>query len=240
MIEKVEGIVVNEKNYGDTSKIIDIFTKEHGIIGVIAKGAKGIKSKLRSTTDKLSYGEFTIYYKENKLSLLKEVHILNSLKNIRKDIILIGYSSFLLDLSTQVWKHSFNDNVYSILINSLLKINEGFDALIITNIVELKYLDYLGVMPSLTGCVVCGSNQVVTLSSDKGGYLCSKCRINEPIISDKTMKLIRMYYYVDIAKIDKINISDNIKKQINNFLDEYYEKYTGLYLKSKKFLKEII
>ena len=32
MVIDVEGIVINTKNYGDTSKIIDILTKEYGII----------------------------------------------------------------------------------------------------------------------------------------------------------------------------------------------------------------
>ena len=77
--------------------------QEYGIIGVIAKGAKGIKSKLRSVTEKISYGEFTIYYKKDKLSLLKEVELIDSFKNIRKDIELISYSSYLLDLAFQVW-----------------------------------------------------------------------------------------------------------------------------------------
>ena len=239
MIEKVEGIVINEKPYGDTSKIIDIFTKKYGIIGVIAKGSRTINSKLRSVSERLTYGVFTIYYKENKLSILKEVDIINNLKNIRKDIKLIAYATYLVDLSSQVYKHSYNDTIYDMLISSIKKINDGFDSLIITNIVELKYLDYLGVMPNLSGCIVCGSSNVVTISSSKGGYLCNKCRTNEPLISDKTMKLIRMYYYVDIEKIEKINISDQIKNQINIFLDNYYDKYTGLYLKSKEFLKKI-
>ena len=58
MIEKVEGIVVSEKSYGETSKIINLLTKEYGVIGIIAKGAKTLKSPLRSVTEKLCYGEF--------------------------------------------------------------------------------------------------------------------------------------------------------------------------------------
>ena len=46
MIKSVDGIVVSETNYGETSKIINILTKE-GIIGIIAKGARSIKSPLR-------------------------------------------------------------------------------------------------------------------------------------------------------------------------------------------------
>ena len=79
MIEDLDGIVISEKNYSETSKIINVFTKEHGIIGILAKGAKSIKSPLRSVTTKLTYGTFTVYYKKDKLSTLKEVSIINNL-----------------------------------------------------------------------------------------------------------------------------------------------------------------
>ena len=48
-----------------------------------------------------------------------------------------------------------------------------------------------------------------------------------------------MFYYVDISKIKELNILDKNKYEINKFLEGYYEKYTGLYLKSKDFLKSI-
>ena len=48
-----------------------------------------------------------------------------------------------------------------------------------------------------------------------------------------------MYYYVDISKITKLEVSKQAKNEINIFLDEYYERYTGLYLKSKKFIKNL-
>ena len=68
---------------------------------------------------------------------------------------------------------------------------------------------------------------------------CQKCLENDKIVHPKTIKLIRMFYYVDISKIDKIEISDNIKNEINEFVDDYYDRYSGLYLKSKQFLKNI-
>ena len=36
MISKVEGFIISEVPYGDTSKIINVLTKEHGLIGIIA------------------------------------------------------------------------------------------------------------------------------------------------------------------------------------------------------------
>jgi len=235
----VEGIIINVKNYGDTSKIIDILTKEYGVIGVIAKGCKSIKSNLRSVTDKLTYATFTIYFKKDKLSILSEASVINNFSNIKKDIEKISYASFLIDLTNQVYKQCEDNNLYDLLISSLIKINDNFNSLIITNILELKYLEYLGVMPNLNGCSICGSKSVVTLSSDKGGYLCSKCHTNEPIVSDKAIKLVRMYTLVDINKIEKLDIKKDVVYEVNNFIDDYYDRYTGLYLKSKTFLKNI-
>lgn len=235
----VEGIIINTKNYGDTSKIIDILTKEYGIIGVIAKGCKSLKSNLRSVTDKLTYATFTIYFKKDKLSILSEASIINNFSNIKKDIEKISYASFLLDLTNQVYKQCEDNNLYDLLISALIKINNNFNPLIITNIIELKYLEYLGVMPNINGCSICGSKNVITLSSDKGGYLCSKCHTNEPIVSDKTIKLVRMYTLVDISKISKLDLSKDIVYEVNNFIDDYYDRYTGLYLKSKTFLKKL-
>ena len=47
-----------------------------------------------------------------------------------------------------------------------------------------------------------------------------------------------MFYYVDVGKISKIEVSDVIKKEISLFIDDYYDRYSGLYLKSKAFLED--
>ncbi len=240
MIEKLEGIILNERDYSESSKILNVLTKEHGIVGVIAKGCRSMKSELRSVSEKLIYGHFNLYYKEDKLSTLISVDVIDSFKNIRKEIVKISFATFLLELSEQVYRQNNNNDIYELLISSLTKIDEGLDPMVITNILELKYLTYLGVDPLLEGCSACGNtNAIVGLSIIKGGYICNNCRTTEAIVSPKTIKMIRMFCYVDISKISTIDISEQVKKEINYFLDEYYDEYTGLYLKSKTFLNSL-
>lgn len=242
MLANVEGIVLSETSYSESSKILNVITKEYGVIGVLSKGCKSLKSPLRSVSSKLTYGYFNIQYKKDKLSTLISVDVIDNFKNIKKDLSLksISYSCFILELTDQVMKHNYNDNIFDIMISAIIKINEGFDPLVITNILELKYLHYLGVMPILDKCAVCGSKtSIATLSSSKGGLVCNKCRNNERMVDVKTIKLIRMLYYVDIKKITNLDISIKVKMEINSFLDEYYDLYTGLYLKSKKFIEEL-
>ena len=239
-IIEVEGIVISETPYSESSKIINVITREYGTIGMMAKGANKLKSKLRNGSTKLSYGKYQIHYKDNGLSTLIGVDIINNLKNIKTNITKISYAYYILELVSQVMKHEYNAEIFNVLVSAILKIEEGFDPLIITNILELKMLDYLGVRPVIDECASCGSKtNIITISGDRGGYLCKNCHRNEYIVSDKSIKLIRMFYYVDISKISKLDIKNESKKEIDMFINEYYDRYTGLYLKSKKFINDI-
>lgn len=239
-IEKVTGIVLSDTNYSESSKILNVLTKEHGKIGIISKGCRNLKSSLRSVSSKLTYGYFNIYYKQEGLSVLVSVDIINDFSNIKQDLFKIGYATFLSDLTNQVLKGTSSNEIFDLFINGLIKINDDFDPMIIANIIELKYLNYLGVMPILDCCSVCGSNKkIVTVSSFSGGYLCVNCYKNEYIVDEKTVKLLRMFNYVDISKIKELNILPKNKNEINRFLENYYDRYTGIYLKSKDFLTQL-
>lgn len=237
---KIEGIVISETVYSESSKILNVLTKDLGIIGVMSKGCRKLKSSLRSVSNKLTYGTFNISYKKDGVSTLISVDVIDSFNKIKSDITKISYASFLLELTEQVYKQNNHKNIFDLFINSLIKINEGFDPVVITNILELKYLDYLGVGLMLDGCSICGNTEdIVTISSKHNGYLCKNCIKSEPIFSNKAIKLLRMFYYVNISKISKLELHYDTVREIDNFLDEYYDEYTGLFLKSKQFLKNL-
>ena len=240
MITSVEGVVLSVTPYGETSKIINVYTKEYGVIGIMCKGAMGIKSKLRSLTQKLTYGTFNIYYKKDKLSTLVSIDVINPLKKIKEDILLISYASYISDLVYQVLKQTNEKEIYDDYINSLLKLEEGLNPIVITNILEVKLLDYLGVGLNLTSCIMCGTKkEIVTLSSEKGGLICKNCYMKERLIPISIVKILNMYYLVDIKSVNKLSIKEDIINEINRFLTSYYDDYTGLYLKSKDFLRTI-
>ncbi len=240
MIREFEGIVVSETPYSESSKIINILTKDQGVIGVMAKGAKRIKSSLRVATERFTLGIFSVYYHKDKLSTLVSADIINPLLNIKTDIIKIGYLTYIVELAHQTAKQNDDEHIYAILKSAILKIEEGKDPMVITNILELKMLDYLGVGIDLDKCIKCGSKtNILTISGDEGGYICTDCRTNELIYSDKTIKMFRLYYYVDINSITDLKISEEVTHNIDKILTDYYDRFTGLYLKSKEFLKSV-
>ncbi len=238
---EIEGFILNEVPYGDTSKIINIFTRQ-GIIGCIAKGAKSLKSKLRSGTIKFTYGKFLIDIKENKLSLLREAKTTNELIHIRSDLTKISYLSYLVELTNQILKQTNDFNcLFENFINTVLKIEDNLNPKVLTNIFEIKALDFLGVGINFDCCAKCGAKKnIITIDGDIGGYVCKNCYTNETIYDEKTIKMLRIYYLIDIKSIKELKIKEYIINNIDRFINIYYDRYTGLYLYSKKFLNEII
>ncbi len=240
-IVKTEGIIIGDTNYSESSKILKILTKDYGLISVISKGCRNLKSKLRSISNKLVYANFQIYYKENGISTLISADIIDTLLNISNSIEKISFASYLMDLTHQAYKNSYDGLIYINFIEVLKKINSGFDCEVLTYIYEIKLLDFLGIKPVVDYCTICGNDKnILTISIKDGGYVCQNCYHSGKIYSSKTIKLIRMFLYVDIKKITKIDVSKDVKLELEEFITDYYDEYSGLYLKSRDFLKNLV
>jgi len=240
MISKVTGFIISTISYGDTSLILNVLTQEYGLIGIMAKGVRSIKSRLRTASQKFTYGFFYIYYKEEKLSILKDIDIINPFIELHSDIIKIGYLSYLSELAGQVYKESQDKRIFPLFIEVLTKMNEALDVEVLTQIFEVKCLTFLGVGLLLDECIHCGSTKnIVTIDGDAGGFVCRNCYRNEKLVSLKTIQLLRKYYYIDVKSIAKLDVKQETKKEISQFLTSYYNRYTGLYLKSKVFLEKL-
>lgn len=239
-IIKVEGLVLKETNYSESSKILQILTDKYGIISVMSKGCRSIKSKFRSLSNKLSYANFYIYYKKDGISTLKDADSIDPFKNITLNIENIAYATYLLDLTEQVYKHSKSNEIFPLIISVLKKINEGYDPFVLTSIYEIKLLEYLGIKPNVDSCSICGNNKnILTISINDGGFICKNCYRGGKIYNDQIIKLIRMFVYIDVNNITKISLKDETKKELSLFIEEYYDTLSGIYLKSKDFLKNI-
>lgn len=243
MIKKVTGIIVKTQDYKESSKIIYVLTKEYGYISIIAKGARRLKSKLRSVTTTLTYGYFHIYYKEDKLSILIEVDVLDYFKQITSDLTKISYASYFCELGGQVIKQISTieyEAVFNLLLAALFKVNENFKAETIGQILGIKMLSYLGVKPNFESCVSCGrKTDIRTVNVAQGGLLCIHCCTDEYIVQLETIKTLRLFLALDINKIAKLEIKPLVNKELNYFINTYYDQYTGLYFNSKEFMRKI-
>jgi DNA repair protein RecO (recombination protein O) len=245
MLQKCEGIVIRTTDYGETNKVVTLYTREWGKVGVMARGAKKPNSRLSAITQLFTYGNFLVQ-KGNGMGSLQQGEIVSSFRSIREDIFLTAYASYIADLTDKATtdEKKANPFLFELLYQTLTLINEGYDCEIVTNIYEMKMLGLFGLHPCLDKCSVCGSTSGhFSFSIKEGGFLCHRCLDTDPHalnISPATVKLLRLFYYFDLSRLGKIDVKPETKAQLKQVIAAYYDEYSGLRLKTRKFLDQMV
>ena len=237
---EVEGIVLKETLYGESSKILQVLTNKYGLISIIAKGASSYKNNLRSLALPFLYAKFIINYKKDKISTLKNGKVIKLYGSGSNDIKIFAYLSYLCELTYKVLLENNDAEIFYILKNSLDKITEGFNPNVIKNIVEFKYLDYIGITPDLSICHKCmKNNDPYAIDGRIGGFVCQNCYTNEKKTPADFPKILNRYQNVDISDIKEIRISKENEETVSEFLKEYYESFSAIKLNSDNLLMMI-
>lgn len=243
MLKKIEGIVIRTTDYGESHKVVAIFSREAGKISAMARGAKKTNSRLSAVSQPFTYGYFLIQTGKG-LGTLQQGEIISSLRGIKEDIFKTAYATYLVELvdrSTQ--NNEPNPFLFELLFQSLNYISDDYDPAIITHIFEMKMLHVLGLYPELRQCAVCGNTEgKFGFSIKENGLICHRCMDKDPHhlpLSPGAIKLLRLFYFFDLNRLGKISVKDETKKELKQAIDLYYEEYSGLHLKSKRFLDQM-
>ncbi|MEH7522650.1 DNA repair protein RecO, partial [Bacillus sp. JJ1503] len=100
-----------------------------------------------------------------------------------------------------------------------------------------------GLYPVLNQCTVCSSTDGhFSFSIREGGLICHRCLEKDPYhykISPATVKLLRLFYFFDLSRLGNISVKQETKAELKKVINAYYEEYSGLNLKTKKFLNQM-
>jgi DNA repair protein RecO (recombination protein O) len=243
MLQKCEGIVIRTTDYGETNKIVTIYTREWGKVGVMARGAKKPNSRLSSITQLFTHGYFLIN-RGSGLGSMQQGETATSLRSIGEDIFLTAYASYIVELTDKCTDEKKpNPYHFELLYQTLNYLNEGYDPDILMNIYEMKMLNVLGLNPILNQCSVCGSiDGHFSFSIREGGFICHRCLDKDPYhfkLSPSAVKLLRLFYQFDLSRLGNISVKEETKAELKSVITSYYDEYSGLHLKTKKFLNSM-
>lgn len=243
MLEKVEGIVIRTNDYGETHKIVTLFTRERGKIAVMARGAKKPKSRMAAISQPFVYASYLVQM-GSSMGTLHQGEVLQSLRTIREDLIKTAYASYIAELTDKLIEQNEPDPfMYQQLLQTFIWMHEDKDLDILLLMYELKMFKKGGFAPQLNHCVNCGRTEdTFSFSIREGGLLCSRCRHLDQdavMLQQNLVKLLRICLEVDVTRVANISVKQENKDRLKQLTDLYYEQYGGYFLKSKRFLKQM-
>ncbi|MNW29453.1 DNA repair protein RecO [compost metagenome] len=244
MLYRVEGIVIRSMDYGEGNKIVTLCTETHGKIGVLARGAKKLKSRYAALTQPFTYGEYVFYRQNNGLGTLNQGEIIESHFSLREDLFLAAYASYACELLDRTLQDEEVGQFWFTQLKACLEgLSSGKDPQIITHLYEMKVLQAAGYGPSFDTCISCGrEDDSMTVSARLGGKLCSRCRYHDPAafnVSSGTYKLLSLFEKMDLRRLGNIEVKDTTKTELKTVMRAFMDMQLGLKLKSRNFLDQL-
>lgn len=207
------GIVLREFAYKETSKIIEIFTKDFGRIPIIAKGALGKKSKTLGVTQRFVKASYSLYKSGKDFYGIREASLIKSYSKSNKNFDIILYKSAIADLLLRTLDQIQAETIFKLLDNSFEAFENADDNQInIFLAFLLKYISFSGFKPNLSFCGICGKkldDREVYFSINESSIICDddKNLIRDKIfLNQEEFTYLKKLLYTkseDVARIKK-------------------------------------
>lgn len=94
---KTEGVVLKRINFGETDKIITLFTKHYGKIKCLAKGIRNLTSRKGGNLE--LFNQVIIFLAKGKnLDVITEVQLVNAFAGFRKNLVKVALAFQAIEL----------------------------------------------------------------------------------------------------------------------------------------------
>jgi DNA repair protein RecO (recombination protein O) len=179
---KSKGIVLRSIRYGEADRILDLYTRDAGLVSAIVKGIRRTKSRFGARLEPLSCVDF-LAYQGRTLDTLTQAETLRSFHGIREDLARFEAAAGMVGSVRALSGGDEADRrVFNLLYNGLDALEgagTGFEA--VEAALGLKLSILAGYAPQLNACLGCEADldeaaKPLHFAPHLGGVLCAECR----------------------------------------------------------------
>ena len=178
MLYTVDWLVLHAKNYGENDKLITILTSD-GKMTVIAKGARSMKSKIKTITEPFVYANFELNQKGGSIPWIKGGSSTEIFYNLREDVEKLFLATYVCDVANELSGERVDcSEMLRLTLNVLYAIvNDMRPQAQIKATFELRAAAISGYCPDISHCEDCGSENPENTYFDvmNGAIVCSSC-----------------------------------------------------------------
>lgn len=181
-VYKSKGIVLRSIRYGEADRILDLYTRDAGLVSAIVKGIRRTRSRFGARLEPLSCVDF-VAYSGRTLDTVTQAETLRSFHGVRENLARFEAAAGMVGSVRALSGGDEADRrVFNLLYNALdaLEENEsGFEA--IESALGLKLAVLAGYAPQLDVCLSCETDldeapEPLHFAPEHGGVLCAECR----------------------------------------------------------------
>lgn len=237
--------VLSTRAYKERDVLIKLLTENYGKRMFLIRNIKSPKNALRLVAFPFVRGEFIGHINKSGLSFLNQVNDYQFPKRTVEDIEINAYATYMSGLADAV----VDDNIpvpklYELFLQGLERLEDIPQAAIVLNIFELQLLPLFGVPINLKRCAICGrTSGPMDYSVKYHGLLCQEHFSNDLRRlhwAPRTTVMIQRLAQANLATLNSVHVSNATIQNLRRAIDQLYEEYVGLHLKSKTFIDQMV
>ncbi len=183
-VYRSKGIVLRSIRYGEADRILDLYTRDAGLVSTIAKGIRRTRSRFGGRLEPLSCVDF-LAYEGRTLDTVTQVEVLRSFHGVREDLKrLEAAGGMVATVRALSGGDEADRRVFNLLYHALDALenrDSGFES--VEAAFSLKLSTLAGYTPRLDACVSCERDldeafdgELPYFAPNLGGVLCADCR----------------------------------------------------------------
>lgn len=247
MIIRTEAIVLRTMEYGETSQIVTLFTREKGKISVLAKGARLMKSQFGSSLQPMSYVQVVFYYRSTRtLHTLKESAHVQPFHRIGRDLEKIAIGLRCMELVYALLQaEEQNPQVFNLVLHLLTQLDQAeTHAPNLLPYFQLRLGMVLGFAPDI-------DKDLVEALPDEGGILALDAGAVLPLdaasqasrrASRTVLRAYAIFARADLEVIMRMRLEPAVRNEVNALIEAYlrYHVEDAFPSRSDKILTQLL
>jgi DNA repair protein RecO (recombination protein O) len=248
--ERSEGVVLRSLRYGEADRILHVFTKERGRLGVIAKGARRTRSRFGALLEQFSHVDLLLHHGRGELATVTSADLVRSHHGLAASPYRIAVGSIGVEAMSRLFiEHDPNPKAFHALVRFLELLDGAADDTVSTHLAEegiadprldplalsfqLKLLWLAGYLPHLESCAACGrAEPLVAFSARAGGGVCADCETGAARVTAAGLSAVRTLLERPLAGARLAAITPHALRDALGVIESLYEFHGGFRLRT--------
>ncbi len=174
-----DAVVLRTYRTGESDRTVVLWTRAHGKVRVLAKGARRSSSRLGGSLEVLGYVRVDLVATRGEFFVARHVEHLDPLATLRSAYERINAGYAVVEIVDAIPAEDVADEgIFELLVRVLSVLDDAqFDPALVPAAFALRLLALDGSAPVLDECVNCGrAGPLVAFDAQVGGVLCANCR----------------------------------------------------------------
>lgn len=232
-------------DFGEYDKILSLFSKELGIVRVLAKGIKKPTAKLGGRLELLNSNKLVVRQGSN-LGTILQCETYKNFPLLRTDYDKLIYSLYLGEI-VLLFTHEGepSEEIFDLLVKTFESIEKSKQPL--TQIIwfQMRLLSILGYHQNFDSCEMCHeelleNNSRLGFSFITGSIICPNCLKNTydyKLIDDNFLKLLKIIRILDVENTDNFDLPEDILNKVQDSMKEYLSRLSERKIKTLSILE---